>query len=102
MKFGMEVGHGTLTTGKILRYGYLGNGCYGDEKTFSIFKYSINWRKNVPGRSIMVGSKNLRYLLLVSMVTTKKGVTGGKSRGFLQLISVNFLICNSRTKYLFL
>ena len=63
MKFGTEMGHGTLTTGKILRSGYLGNGCYGDEKTFPILKYSINWRKNVPGRPIMVGSKNLRYLL---------------------------------------
>ncbi len=32
MKFGTKVGHGTLTTGKILVSGYLGNGCHGDEK----------------------------------------------------------------------
>ncbi len=51
------MGNGTLTTGKILRFGYLGNGCYGDEKTFSNLKYSIDWEKNVPGRSIMDGSK---------------------------------------------
>ncbi len=35
-KIGRKMGHGTLTTGKILRSGYLGNGCYGDEKMFSI------------------------------------------------------------------
>ncbi len=53
----MKVGHGTLTTGKILRSGYLGNGCYGDEKTFLILRNSLNWVKNVPGGSIMDGSK---------------------------------------------
>ena len=54
MKVGRNMGHGTLTTGQILRsgYGYLGNGCYGDEKTFSILKYSIDWEITVPGRSI--------------------------------------------------
>ena len=51
------MGHGTLTTGKILRSGYLGNGCHGDEKTFSILKYSIDWGEKVPGRSIMNGRK---------------------------------------------
>ncbi len=50
-------GHGTLTTGKILRSGYLGNGCHGNEKMFLILKYSLDWPKNVPGRSIMDGSK---------------------------------------------
>ena len=56
-KFGMKVGHWTLTTGKILRSGYLGNGCHGDEKIFPILKYSLDWPKNVPGRSIMDRSK---------------------------------------------
>ncbi len=56
-KFGMKVGHGTLTTGKILRSGYLGNGCYGDEKMFLILRNSLDWVKNVPGGSIMDGSK---------------------------------------------
>ena len=37
MKFGTKVGHGTLTTGKILVSGCLGNGCHGDEKTFPHF-----------------------------------------------------------------
>ena len=53
----MKVGHGTLTTGKILRSGYLGNGCYGDEKMFLILRNSLDWVKNVPGGSIMDGSK---------------------------------------------
>ncbi len=57
MKFGMKVGHGILTTGKILRSGYLGYGCYGDEKILEILKYSLDWPKNVPGRSIIDGSK---------------------------------------------
>ena len=57
MKFGMKVGHGTLRTGKILMSGYLGNGCHGDEKIFSILKYSLDWPQNVPGRSIMDLSK---------------------------------------------
>ncbi len=35
MKFGMKVGLWTLITGKILRSCYLGNGCHGDQKTFS-------------------------------------------------------------------
>ncbi len=82
MKVGREMGHGTLTTGKILRSGYLGNGCYGDEKTFSILKYSIDWGKNGPGRSIMDGSKNLGYLLPWKPTcchgNNKKGVIRGK------------------------
>ncbi len=56
-KFGMKVGHGPLTTGKILRSGYLGNGCYGDEKTFLVLRNSLDWAKNMPGGSIMDGSK---------------------------------------------
>ena len=56
-KFGVKVGHGTLTTGKILRSGYLGNCCHGNEKMFLILKYSLDWPKNVPGRSMMDGSK---------------------------------------------
>ena len=53
----MKVVHGPLTTGKILRCGYLGNGCYGDEKMFLILRNSLDWVKNVPGGSIMDGSK---------------------------------------------
>ena len=41
----MKMGHGTLATGKILMLGYLGKGCYGDEKKFSILKYSMDWGK---------------------------------------------------------
>ncbi len=33
-KVGKKMGHGTLTIGKIVRSGYLGNSCYGDEKMF--------------------------------------------------------------------
>ncbi len=77
----------TLTTGKILRSGYFGNGCHGDEKSFYILKYSINWGMNVPGRSIKDGSKNLRYLLpwkpICCHSNKKMGVIGGKPGGFL-------------------
>ncbi len=41
----MKVGHGPLPTGKILRSGYLGNGCYGDEKTFLILRNFLDWVK---------------------------------------------------------
>ncbi len=57
MNLGIKVGHGTLTAGKILRSGYLGNCCHGDEKMISILKYSLEWSKNVSGRSIMDMSK---------------------------------------------
>ena len=86
--------------------GYLDNGCYGDEKHSQFSNIPLIGKKNVPGRSIMDGSKNLRYLLPWKPIcchgNNKKGVIGGKSRGFLQLIRVNFPICNSITKYLFL
>ncbi len=38
-KVGRKMGRGTLTTEKILRSGYLGNGCYGDEK--NVLNYQI-------------------------------------------------------------
>ncbi len=37
----MKVGLRTLTTAKILMYGYHGNGCYGHQITFSQLKYTI-------------------------------------------------------------
>ena len=71
-RFGMKVGHGPLKTGKILRSGYLGKGCYGDEKTLLILRNSLDWVRNVPGGSIMDGSKfRFRPLGPVSIVTGK-------------------------------
>ncbi len=63
MKFGMKMGHWTLTTGKILRSGYLGNGCHGDEKMFSMLKYSLDRTVNELGRSTVDGSKIMSHLL---------------------------------------
>ena len=37
----MKVGLRTLMTGKILRLGYLDNGCHGEQKTFPQLSYSI-------------------------------------------------------------
>ncbi len=35
MKFGIKRGLWTLIIGKLLCFGYLGNGCHGDQITFS-------------------------------------------------------------------
>ncbi len=35
MKFGIKMGLWTLIIGKLLWFGYLGNGCHGDQITFS-------------------------------------------------------------------
>ncbi len=45
MKVGRKMGHGTLTTGKVLRSGYLGNGCYGDEKRSLFSMIPLIWEK---------------------------------------------------------
>ena len=43
MKFCMKVDLWTLITGKLLWYGYPGNGCHGDQKSFSEFFSSLFW-----------------------------------------------------------
>ena len=42
MKFGMKVDLWTLITGKLLWSGYLGNGCHGDQKSFSELYSSLS------------------------------------------------------------